>query len=66
MTEIEKYAVSLVGTGALSYAEDDMDEEHELDNRDDLRLAIRFTINMATAIRDNPESFRLWLAQVNA
>jgi hypothetical protein len=62
---IDDYALKLLHEGAQSYAEDDIDESGELDNEDDLPLAIKQAISMAHAIRDNPASFRVWVESVS-
>jgi uncharacterized protein (DUF2461 family) len=60
MTDIEKYAVNLVGEGAESVATDDLDEEGEFANEDDWRTARSLGVNMGRAIKDNPEAFLAW------
>lgn len=60
MDAIETYAVDLVGAGALSHAEDDIDEEGEFDNEEDWRAAAALAVKMALAIRINPEAFHAW------
>lgn len=60
MTEIEAYAVKLVGTGAESIAEDDIDEDGEFADREDWLAAAELGVNMARAIQDNPEAFLAW------
>ncbi|MET0417270.1 MAG: hypothetical protein ABW022_14760 [Actinoplanes sp.] len=61
MTDIETYAVGLVGSGALSYAEDDMDEDNEFPNRrEDWKTARSMGVKMALAVQRNPESFLRW------
>jgi hypothetical protein len=60
MTEIEKYAVSLVGDGAESAAEDDIDEEGVFASEDDWRAASDLGVKMARAIKTDPESFLGW------
>jgi hypothetical protein len=64
VNDIEKYAVTLVGAGALSYAEDDIDEEGEFDAEDDWRTARTLGLKMATAVRDNPEAFLAWYVSI--
>jgi hypothetical protein len=66
MTEIEKYAVDLVGTGALSHAEDDIDEEGEFADEDDWRAARTLALSMAQAIQANPTSFYCWYITTGA
>lgn len=56
MKSVKEYAIDLLVDGAISYAEDDIDEEGELLNADDLRAAIRLTIDIAYAIRANPQT----------
>lgn len=63
---VDDYALKMLYEGAESYAEDDMDESGELDGEDDLADAIRLTIDMAHAIRDNPVAFRTWFRSVTA
>jgi len=60
MTEIEKYAVGLVGEGAESVATDDMDEEGVFADEDDWRTARGLGVKMGRAIKDNPASFLAW------
>lgn len=60
MTDIEKYAVKLVGEGAESIAEDDMDEDGEFANEEDWRTASALGVKMACAIKTNPEAFLMW------
>ena len=60
MGPIETYAVDLVGTGALSHAEDDIDEEGEFDNEEDWRAATALAVKMALAIQLNQEAFHAW------
>jgi hypothetical protein len=66
VTQIEQYAVNLVGTGAESVAEDDLDEDGEFANEDDWRTASSLGVKMARAIKDNPEAFLAWYRQVSA
>lgn len=60
MNDIEKYAVKLVGEGAESVAEDDIDEEGEFDDEEDWRIAADLGVKMARAIQNNPGSFLAW------
>lgn len=61
MTDIEKYAVTLVGAGALSYAEDDIDEDGEFKyRREGWRTARNLGLAMAVAVKNNPEAFLAW------
>lgn len=60
MTDIEAYAVNLVGAGAESLAEDDVDEDGEFENEDDWRAAADLGVKMARVIRDNPTAFLAW------
>jgi uncharacterized protein (DUF2461 family) len=64
MNDIEKYAAKLVGAGALSYAEDDIDEEGEFESEDDWRTAADLGVKMARAIQDNPEAFLAWYVSI--
>ncbi len=64
MNAIETYAVSLVGSGAESSAEDDMDEDGVLEDEDDWRAAGDLGVDMARAISNNPESFLAWYRSV--
>lgn len=62
MTEIEKYAISMVGDGGESVAEDDLDEDgvfgaqRQVEHHDAMDLGVK----MARAIKDNPEAFLAW------
>ena len=60
MTEIEKYAVGLVGEGAESVATDDMDEEGVFADEDDWRAARSLGVRMGRAIKNNAEAFLAW------
>lgn len=64
MTEIEKYAVDLVGSGAESIAEDDMDEDGVFEDEADSQAAADLAVDMAQAIRGNPDSFLTWFRSV--
>ena len=61
MTEIEKYAVNLVGTGAVSFAEDG-----EFEDRNDWLGARDLGLAMAEAVQNNPEAFLAWYRAVSA
>lgn len=60
MNAIEEYAVGLVGDGALSYAEDDIDEDGEFADREDWLTARNLALEMAVAVKNNPEAFLAW------
>ncbi|WP_433730776.1 hypothetical protein ACQP2Y_20985 [Actinoplanes sp. CA-051413] len=60
MNDIEKYAVNLVGEGAESVAEDDMDEDGVFADENDWRTASDLGVKMARAIKDNPDGFLAW------
>ncbi len=60
MNAIERYAAESVGAGALSYMEDDTDEDGEFPNRDDFMTARKLGIDMALAIQHNPQLFLEW------
>ena len=64
MNDIEKYAVTLVGAGALSYAEDDTDEDGEFVDREDWCRARVLGLDMSVTVKDNPESFLAWYRSV--
>ncbi len=67
MTRIEQYAVNLVGTGAESIAEDDLDEEGVFEQEDDdWRTASDLGVKMARAIQENPDSFLEWYRSLPA
>lgn len=68
MTEIEKYAIKLLHEGGESTAEDDLDEGETfaIDQEQDWRNACDLSIQMAHAVRDNPEAFLAWYRQVSA
>ncbi len=63
MTEIEKYAVKMLHEGGEGIAEDDLNEDDELSNRDH-RKACDLSIDMAHAVRDNADSFLGWFRSV--
>lgn len=60
MDKIEAYAVNLVGSGAESLAEDDIDEDGEFEDEDDWRAAADLGVKMARAIKDHPDAFLEW------
>jgi hypothetical protein len=60
MNDIEKYAVGLVGVGAMSYAEDDIDEDDEFADRNDWLAARNLGLKMALAVKNNPDAFHGW------
>jgi uncharacterized protein (DUF2461 family) len=64
MNDIEKYAVKLVGEGAESVAEDDIDEDGEFANEDDWRTAADLGVKMGRAIKDHPEAFHAWYVSI--
>jgi hypothetical protein len=64
MNDIEKYAVNLVGEGAESIAEDDIDEAGEFDDEADWRTASDLGVKMARTIKDNPEAFLAWYVAI--
>lgn len=64
MNDIEQYAVNLVGEGAASYAEDDIDEGGAFADRDDWKLARALGLRMGTTIKNNPEAFLAWYVSI--
>lgn len=65
MTEIEKYAITLLHTGGESTAEDDTDESGRFDSEDDFAEACAMSVAMAHAVRDHAEEFLAWYRQVS-
>lgn len=63
MTEIEKYAMSMLHQGGEGIAEDDLNEDGEISD-DDHQEACALSIYMAHAIRDNQSSFLAWFRSV--
>ncbi len=59
LTDPEKYAITLLHEGGESLAEDDLNEAGRIHD-DDHQAATSLSIEMAHAIRDNPESFLTW------
>lgn len=59
MTEIEKYAVDLVHIGAADCAQDDMNENGDI-SEEDWPEVRELGQEMATAIRNNQDSFLAW------
>lgn len=64
MKSIEEYAIDLVASGAESHAEDDMNEDGEIAN-DDHQAAVDLAVEIAQAIRANPESVLTLISLIN-
>jgi hypothetical protein len=65
LTEVELYALALVGDGALDYAQEDFNEEEELSEKDH-PVARKLGIEMAKAIAANRASFYAWYQKTTA
>jgi hypothetical protein len=66
--DVEKYAISLVAEGGEFYAEDDTDEGEvfALNEEQKFRDAVVLGVNMARAVKKNPESFLAWYRSVGS
>ena len=59
MKTVEEYAIDLVVDGAEHSAQFDMNESGDIGDGD-WEDAVRFALDMAKAIRENPRSFTDW------
>jgi hypothetical protein len=64
MNKIASYAIDMLTRGGESVAEDDLNEDGEIDDRDH-PAACDLSIKMAHAIRDNSDSFLAWYRTIH-